>query len=73
MTPPPSNGTAAVSYPTAPSAEQTLANLWTKQRHAVRRRLRPMLITALATLALAALAALFWPPTYRSTGTILIG
>jgi succinoglycan biosynthesis transport protein ExoP len=43
-----------------------------KQRHAVRRRLRPMLITAVATLTLAGLAAFFWPPMYRSTGTILI-
>jgi uncharacterized protein involved in exopolysaccharide biosynthesis len=31
-----------------------------------------MLITAFATLMVAALAAFFWPPTYRSTGTILI-
>ena len=31
-----------------------------------------MLITAFAILTLAALAAFFWPPTYRSTGTILI-
>jgi uncharacterized protein involved in exopolysaccharide biosynthesis len=31
-----------------------------------------MLITALAMFMLAALAAFFWPPTYRSTGTILI-
>jgi uncharacterized protein involved in exopolysaccharide biosynthesis len=31
-----------------------------------------MLITAFAILALAALAAFLWPPTYRSTGTILI-
>jgi uncharacterized protein involved in exopolysaccharide biosynthesis len=43
-----------------------------KQRHAVRRRLRPMLIMAVAILAVAALAAFFWPPTYRSTGIILI-
>ena len=72
MTPLPGNETAAVSYPPALSPGPTLANLWMKQRHGVRRRLRPMLITALATLALAALAALFWPPTYRSTGIILI-
>jgi len=31
-----------------------------------------MLFTALAALTLAALAAFYWPPTYRSTGTILI-
>jgi succinoglycan biosynthesis transport protein ExoP len=31
-----------------------------------------MLITSGAVLALALLAAFFWPPTYRSTGTILI-
>lgn len=31
-----------------------------------------MLLTGSAVLLLAVLAALFWPPTYRSTGTILI-
>jgi polysaccharide biosynthesis transport protein len=72
LTPPPSNETAAVSYPPPPATGPTLANLWIKQRRAVRRRLRPMLIAALTTLTLAALAAFFWPPTYRSTGTILI-
>jgi len=37
-----------------------------------RRRLRPMLIATVAGLLTAAVAALFWPPTYRSTATILI-
>lgn len=38
----------------------------------IRRRLPAMLWTALAVLVLAGAAAMFWPPTYRSTGTILI-
>jgi len=37
-----------------------------------RRRLRPMLIATVAGLLTAAVAALLWPPTYRSTATILI-
>lgn len=37
-----------------------------------RRRLRPMLIVLAAGLLTAAGAALFWPPAYRSTATILI-
>jgi succinoglycan biosynthesis transport protein ExoP len=41
-------------------------------RHAVRRRWLPMLLAGSAVLLVAVLAALFWPPTYRSTGTILI-
>ena len=37
------------------------------------RRRRPLLLTvASSVLALAVLAAMFWPATYRSTGTILI-
>jgi polysaccharide biosynthesis transport protein len=39
---------------------------------AVRRRLRPMLIAAGVVALAAFLAAFLWPPTYRSTGTILI-
>ena len=38
----------------------------------VKRRLRPMLIAAGAGLLTAAVLALFWPPSYRSTATILI-
>jgi polysaccharide biosynthesis transport protein len=72
VTPPTSNETAAASYPPAGVTRPTLANLWIKQRRALRRRLLPILLTALATLTLAALAAFFWPPTYRSTGIILI-
>lgn len=43
-----------------------------QQAAAVRRRARPMIITAGAILAAALLAATLWPATYRSTGTILI-
>lgn len=39
---------------------------------AARRRLKPMLITAGCVGGAALLAAFLWPPTYRSTGTILI-
>ena len=42
------------------------------QLEAVRRRMWPMLIAFVIVLAAAAAAALFWPPTYRSMGTILI-
>jgi polysaccharide biosynthesis transport protein len=49
-----------------------LFNILLKHRRALRRRMVPMLLTAAAILALAVLAALLWPPTYRSTGTILI-
>jgi uncharacterized protein involved in exopolysaccharide biosynthesis len=54
----------------SPAAEATLnlADRWA----AVRRRRWPALWVALSVLAVAVLAALFWPPTYRSTGTILI-
>ena len=37
-----------------------------------RRRLRPMLIAVAAGLVTAVAGALFWPPAYRSTATILI-
>jgi succinoglycan biosynthesis transport protein ExoP len=50
----------------------TLAHLWGKQLRAMQRRGRPMLICAAGVLTLFCLAAFFWPPTYRSTGTILI-
>jgi uncharacterized protein involved in exopolysaccharide biosynthesis len=72
LTPPPSSETSADFSPPAQATAPTLANLWKTQRRAVRRRLGPMLLTAFATLMLTALAAFFWPPTYRSTGTILI-
>lgn len=71
-TPLPSSEPSADFYPSAPPTGPTLASLWKRQRRAIRRRLGPMLITAFATLMVAALAAFFWPPTYRSTGTILI-
>ena len=38
----------------------------------LRRRKRPMLVTVVVLFVAAALAALLWPPTYQSTGTILI-
>jgi polysaccharide biosynthesis transport protein len=52
----------------AAEAPISLAERWA----AVRRRRWPALWVALGVLAVALLAALFWPPTYRSTGTILI-
>jgi succinoglycan biosynthesis transport protein ExoP len=69
---PPSNETAALSYSPAPERAATLAHLWRKQLRAMRRRSLPMLICAAGVLTLFCLAAFFWPPTYRSTGTILI-
>jgi len=45
-----------------------LADRWA----AVRRRRWPALCVAGGVFGIALLAALFWPPTYRSTGTILI-
>jgi len=72
VTSPPSKDPGAVSYPPTLLNAPTLANIWRKYRRAVRRRGRPMLIAAVSTLTLAALAAFLWPPTYRSTGTILI-
>jgi polysaccharide biosynthesis transport protein len=69
---PPSNETAALSYSPAPARAATLAHLWRKQLRAMRRRSLPMLICAAGVLTLFCLAAFFWPPTYRSTGTILI-
>jgi succinoglycan biosynthesis transport protein ExoP len=39
---------------------------------ALRRRRRPLLLVGGGVLALAVLAALFWPPTYTATGIILI-
>ncbi len=45
-----------------------LSEMWS----AVRRRLRPMTYTFAGVLLAFAAAAVLWPPTYRSTGTILI-
>ena len=39
---------------------------------AIRRRRRPLLLVTVGVLLLAALAAMFWPPRYSATGTILI-
>jgi succinoglycan biosynthesis transport protein ExoP len=39
---------------------------------AIRRRRRPLLLVVVGVLLLAALAAVFWPPRYSATGTILI-
>lgn len=38
----------------------------------LRRRKKQMQLAAMITLGIAVLAALFWPPTYRATATILI-
>ena len=62
----------AASNAPAPAFEQTLAKSWYKQLRAARRRLVPMAIGGGTVLALAVLGAIFWPSTYRSTGTILI-
>ncbi|MBC7983062.1 MAG: lipopolysaccharide biosynthesis protein [Candidatus Obscuribacterales bacterium] len=56
----------AVSTSTKPTA--SLAEIL----QAVRRRRRPLLWVASGTLVAALLCALFWPPTFVSTGTILI-
>jgi len=72
VTSPPSNETAALSYSPALARAATLTHLWAKQLRAMRRRSLPMLICAAGVLTLFCLAAFFWPPTYRSTGTILI-
>ena len=56
----------------APATAQTLEKLWRDKRRALRRRWVPMLLGGSAVMGLAVLAAFFWPPTYRSTGTILI-
>ncbi len=50
------------------TASLTLAERW----QAVRRRRGPMLWVAFAVLVLSVLAAVLWPATYRSAGTILI-
>ena len=50
--------------PSAPSLMQRFG--------AVRRRIRPMALAFALVFGAAALVALLWPPTYRSTGTILI-
>jgi uncharacterized protein involved in exopolysaccharide biosynthesis len=42
------------------------------QLEAVRRRIWPMLAAFVTVLLIAVAVALLWPPTYRSTGTILI-
>jgi polysaccharide biosynthesis transport protein len=39
---------------------------------AIRRRRRPLLLTVAGVLVLTLLAAMFWPPRYTATGTILI-
>jgi uncharacterized protein involved in exopolysaccharide biosynthesis len=72
VTSPPSNETAALSYSPALAHAATLAHLSGKQLRAMQRRSLPMLICAAGVLTLFCLAAFFWPPTYRSTGTILI-
>ncbi|HKU16678.1 MAG TPA: hypothetical protein VJQ52_19960 [Steroidobacteraceae bacterium] len=45
---------------------------WADRLAALRRRRRPALWTVGSVVALAIASALLWPPTYRSTGTILI-
>ena len=53
--------------------KDTIAPLGLAERLAgLRRRLPPMIWTALVVALAAGALALLWPPTYRSTGTILI-
>jgi uncharacterized protein involved in exopolysaccharide biosynthesis len=54
--------------PAAIPTPRTLADQW----NALRRRRWPALWAATGVLSAALIAALVWPPTYRSTGTILI-
>lgn len=56
------------TVPVAPARSPTLAD----RLGALRRRRRPALATAAAIFIVTLLGALLWPPTYRSTGTILI-
>ncbi len=56
----------------APVAETSFAEMFARQRRALRRRLWPMAATFAGIVALAIAVALLWPPTYQSTGTILI-
>lgn len=67
----PSASSPPGSYPAAPEPQQ-LVSLWINLRHALRRRWGAMLAAGAAVMILTGLAAYFWPPTYRSTGTILI-
>jgi succinoglycan biosynthesis transport protein ExoP len=60
------HGGAYASAGQKPAA--TLTERWT----AVRRRRWPALWVSLTVLLLAVAGAVFWPATYRSTGTILI-
>jgi uncharacterized protein involved in exopolysaccharide biosynthesis len=60
---------AVASSSTAPNlARITLAERW----QMLRRRRRPALAAGFVILAATLAAAVLWPPTYRSTGTILI-
>src|ERR1700683_2164710 len=72
----PDNQGSSVSHPSASypaeAEPRQLIPLWMKLRPALRRRWGAMLAAAAAVMALAALPAYYWPPTYRSTGTILI-
>ena len=62
------NVPAVLSAPGVNVRRTTLAERW----QTLRRRRRPALITGVSVLVIALCAALFWPPNYRSIGTILI-
>lgn len=53
---------------TVNAAPRSLLDYWS----ALRRRRLPALVTGAAVALIAGAAAFLWPPTYRSTGTILI-
>jgi uncharacterized protein involved in exopolysaccharide biosynthesis len=59
---------SAHSLATAPIADFGLAQALS----ALKRRVLPMLLAFAAVAVAAAMTAILWPPTYRSTGTILI-
>jgi succinoglycan biosynthesis transport protein ExoP len=68
----PTTSDGGIYYPAPPPQGPTLAHILVRQLRAVRRRLLPMTIAGAAVLGAAIAAALFWPASYRSTGTILI-
>jgi protein tyrosine kinase modulator len=73
VTPPAPNSEAeSAAYPPAPAETPNFGRQWRAQRRVLRRRRVPMLLAGSTIMLLAGLAAHFWPPTYRSTGTILI-
>lgn len=57
---------------TAPEMEEEPSKSLAHYLKVMKRRKKPMRLAAVITLGIAILAALFWPPTYRASATILI-